>query len=233
MFLELDPGHPSGGRARRRAGASPLGQDAARREPGRDPGAARRRHARVPAGAAQRRRRGARRATRPAPSCARRSSGSSRTARDAGKITGQLSKRRRNIQRVIHNFQELVHRAGLEGQAAGRARRLGQRQLPGDRRRRSANLREALRLLPGTLAETRDTLAKTSTLAGELGPALQQAAARRARARRRRCAQTRPFAARHHAGHPRRDPPVRARRPPGGAGHCARPPRTWRWHARA
>ena len=57
MFVELDPGTqaagelPEGGRIR-------PGADAARREPGRDPGAARRRHARLPADPRQRRRRG-------------------------------------------------------------------------------------------------------------------------------------------------------------------------------
>ena len=51
-----------------------------------------------------------------------------------------------------------------------------------------ANLREALRLLPGRArGDPRRRCATSDALAGDLGPALQQAAPRRPRARPRRC----------------------------------------------
>jgi phospholipid/cholesterol/gamma-HCH transport system substrate-binding protein len=95
------------------------------------------------------------------------------TARDGRRITRLLIERRENIRRVIHNFQEL---------STALARRDDQLASFVD----SANanfeafaaeegsLREALRLFPGALDQTEQTLTKTGALAGELGPALER-----------------------------------------------------------
>jgi phospholipid/cholesterol/gamma-HCH transport system substrate-binding protein len=95
------------------------------------------------------------------------------TARDGARITRLLIDRRQNIRRVIHNFQEfstaLARRdddlasfvdsanANFEAFAA-----------------EEASLREAVSLFPGALDQTEQTLEKTSTLAAELGPALER-----------------------------------------------------------
>ena len=94
------------------------------------------------------------------------------TARDAGKITLGLATRRKNISRVVHNFQELSTElgskddqlAGLIDSANANFEALAAEE---------SSIREALQLLPGTLGQTETTLRKASTLAAELGPALQ------------------------------------------------------------
>jgi phospholipid/cholesterol/gamma-HCH transport system substrate-binding protein len=93
------------------------------------------------------------------------------TARDGARLTRLLVERRRNIGRVIHNFQEF---------STALARR--DRQLAALVDSANANfeafateedsLRQALRLFPGALDQTEQTLRKTSTLAAELGPTL-------------------------------------------------------------
>ena len=95
------------------------------------------------------------------------------TARDGKKITSLLIDRRQNIRRVIHNFQEfstaLAQRdkqlAALVDSANANFETFASEE---------GSLREALRLFPGTLDQTEQTLRKTSTLAGELGPALER-----------------------------------------------------------
>jgi phospholipid/cholesterol/gamma-HCH transport system substrate-binding protein len=95
------------------------------------------------------------------------------TARDARAITVQLGLRRQNLRRVIHNFQELVTELGahdsdlaalVDSANANFAALANQ----------DENLRESLRLLPGTLGQTETTLRKASELASELGPATQR-----------------------------------------------------------
>ncbi len=94
------------------------------------------------------------------------------TARYGNKLTRLLARRRTNIRRVIHNFQEFsTALAGRDQQLAALVD--------------SANanfeafaseetaLREALQLFPGALDQTETTLRKTGALAGELGPALE------------------------------------------------------------
>ena len=113
------------------------------------------------------------------------------TARDARAIVSQLALRRRNLRRVVHNFQELVTELGtrdsqlaaLVDSANANFEALASQ---------DANLRESLRLLPGTLGETETTLVKAGELAGELGPALQQLRPA-ARALGPTLRQTRPF----------------------------------------
>ena len=95
------------------------------------------------------------------------------TARFGRRVTVALAERRRNLRRVIHNFQELSTELGTKD-----------RQLAALVDSANANfqalaseddsIREALRLLPGTLGQTETTLRKASTLASELGPALQE-----------------------------------------------------------
>jgi phospholipid/cholesterol/gamma-HCH transport system substrate-binding protein len=95
------------------------------------------------------------------------------TARYGKRVTLALAERRRNLRRVIHNFQELSTELGSKDQ-----------QLAAFVDSANANfealaaeedsIRESLRLLPGTLGQTETTLRKASTLARELGPTLQQ-----------------------------------------------------------
>ncbi len=95
------------------------------------------------------------------------------TARDGAKITRLLIDRRQNIQHVIHNFQEfsttLATRdkqlAALVDSANANFETFASEE---------ASLREALRLFPGALDQTEQTLRKTSSLAAELGPALER-----------------------------------------------------------
>ena len=95
------------------------------------------------------------------------------TARYGKRVTLALAERRRNLRRVIHNFQELATELGSKDE-----------QLAAFVDSANANfealaaeedsIRESLRLLPGTLGQTETTLRKASTLATELGPALQR-----------------------------------------------------------
>ena len=95
------------------------------------------------------------------------------TARDGRRITRLLIKRRQNVRRVIHNVQELStalaqrddQLASLVDSANANFEAFASEE---------GALREALRLFPGTLDQTEQTLTKTSALAGELGPALER-----------------------------------------------------------
>jgi phospholipid/cholesterol/gamma-HCH transport system substrate-binding protein len=94
------------------------------------------------------------------------------TSRDVEKITTKLSERRGNLRRVIHNFRLLTEELGArDTQLAGfvdssnaNFDALAQQ---------DANLRATLRELPPTLQQAETTLAKTTTLANELGPTMQ------------------------------------------------------------
>jgi phospholipid/cholesterol/gamma-HCH transport system substrate-binding protein len=95
------------------------------------------------------------------------------TARDGRRITRLLVKRRQNVRRVIHNFQELStalaqrddQLASLVDSANANFEAFASEE---------GALREALRLFPGALDQTEQTLTKTTALAGELGPALER-----------------------------------------------------------
>jgi len=95
------------------------------------------------------------------------------TARDGKRLTRLLIDRRHNIRRVIHNFQEfstaLAKRddqlAALVDSANANFDAFASEE---------ASLREAIRLFPGALDQTQQTLTKTSALAAELGPALER-----------------------------------------------------------
>jgi phospholipid/cholesterol/gamma-HCH transport system substrate-binding protein len=95
------------------------------------------------------------------------------TARDGKKITRLLIARRQNIRHVIHNFQE------FSTALAARDRQLAALVDSANANfetfaSEEASLREALRLFPGALDQTEQTLRKTSSLAAELGPALER-----------------------------------------------------------
>ena len=95
------------------------------------------------------------------------------TARDGEKITRLLIRRRHNIRRVIHNFQELStalaerddQLAAFVDSANANFEAFASEE---------SSLRQALRLFPGALDQTEQTLDKTAALAGELGPALER-----------------------------------------------------------
>ena len=203
-----------GRRARRPARATPGGcprasrsrsPDAARRQPRRDPRLARRRHARLPADAAQRRRPRALRRQRP------------RSWRDTIRrfeptatlpARGQRARsrmRRRNIARVVHNFSLLTGELGSKDDAA--RRRSSRTPTPCSPRSRSqdANLRATLRELPGALRRRRRRRSARSSRLGRrrsarrcrrCGPAPARSGRRcgrrgRSCARRRRSSATR------------------------------------------
>ena len=93
------------------------------------------------------------------------------TARDVRAITGELSERRRNLRRVIHNFRLLAGELGEnDGQLAAlvESANANFEALAS----RDSDLRTALRELPSTLTTARDTLGDVEDLASELGPAL-------------------------------------------------------------
>jgi phospholipid/cholesterol/gamma-HCH transport system substrate-binding protein len=95
------------------------------------------------------------------------------SARDGKRITQRLIKRRHNIKRVIHNFQELSTALGEKDD-----------QLAAFVDSANANfeafasedesLRAALREFPPALSQTTTTLRKTEDLAAQLGPALER-----------------------------------------------------------
>jgi phospholipid/cholesterol/gamma-HCH transport system substrate-binding protein len=95
------------------------------------------------------------------------------TARDGEKITERLIARRRNIRRVIHNFQELSTALGekddqlaaLVDSANANFEAFADEE---------ASLRSALREFPPALSQTATTLRKAEGFAGQLGPALDR-----------------------------------------------------------
>jgi phospholipid/cholesterol/gamma-HCH transport system substrate-binding protein len=95
------------------------------------------------------------------------------TTRDTERITKGLIVRRRNLQRVVHNFQRLANELGdKDTQLAGFVDSANDNFAA--IARQDASLREALRRLPGTLQQTASTLRGVDALATELGPALQE-----------------------------------------------------------
>jgi phospholipid/cholesterol/gamma-HCH transport system substrate-binding protein len=95
------------------------------------------------------------------------------TARDGRRITRLLIKRRPNVSRVIDNFQELSTALAQRDDQLASLVDSANTNFEAFASEEGA-LREALRLFPGTLDQTEQTLTKTSALAGELGPALER-----------------------------------------------------------
>ena len=221
MIARARPGHArgrrdQGGRAR------PGGQHAARREPGRGPGLARRRHARLPADPA--RTPAARRsatsadashAAACAATCARRSSASSRTSRDGASSRSGCSKRRKNISRAIHNFQELVTELGTKDKQLAAFVDSSNANFEAFAAA-GGNLREALSLSRGRSQQTPPP-SRHRTRWPRARPDARGPAAVRARAGAVP-ARAAPVPARHLADHPRPDP---ARSPATCSRRCA------------
>jgi phospholipid/cholesterol/gamma-HCH transport system substrate-binding protein len=94
------------------------------------------------------------------------------TARDGRRITRLLIERRRNVSRVIHNFQELsTALAEKDDQLADLVDSANANfQVFADE---EDSLRAALREFPPALSQTETTLVKATALADELGPTLE------------------------------------------------------------
>jgi phospholipid/cholesterol/gamma-HCH transport system substrate-binding protein len=113
------------------------------------------------------------------------------TARYVAQITGALRERQRNIKRSIHNFSLLATALGAkDDDLAGLVD--ASNRVFGAFAAQDVQLREALGLLPGALAETDRTLGKVDRLARVLGPTLG-ALRPAARALGPALSQTRPF----------------------------------------
>ena len=104
MFIQLEPGTDSAPVAKE-DWTIPVDVDDARRQPGRDPLLARRRHARLPAAADLRRRPGPRRAA--AATCATCSGASSRRTATSRAVNGAVAERRTNLRRLITSLNQL------------------------------------------------------------------------------------------------------------------------------
>ena len=239
MYLSARSGHTRGRASLTEGERDPGRQHAARREPGRDPRRARRGHARLPARAAERGRRGfrrrggqRRRRRRPPQDLRETFKRFEPTARDARAITAQLAKRRRNMRRVIHNFQELATELGTKDTQLAALVDSSNANFEA-LAAQDANLRESLRLLPGhARARPRRRCARPARW-----PA---SSARRSQELRPGGARARPVAARRRArscARPRRSSATRSARSPATCARpcatCAAPPRTWRWSPRA
>jgi phospholipid/cholesterol/gamma-HCH transport system substrate-binding protein len=94
------------------------------------------------------------------------------TARDGRRFTRLLAQRRDNLRHVIHNYQELVTELGRKDDQLAALVDSSNANFEAFAREEAA-LREALRLFPGALSQTETTLRDVSTLAAQLGPALQ------------------------------------------------------------
>ena len=95
------------------------------------------------------------------------------TSRDVRRITQELSERRRNIRRVVHNYRLLAEElAGSDDQLA---RLVSSSNANFEAlANQDGSLRQALRELPPTLGTARTALAKVEDLAAQLGPTLQE-----------------------------------------------------------
>jgi phospholipid/cholesterol/gamma-HCH transport system substrate-binding protein len=94
------------------------------------------------------------------------------TARDGRRFTRLLAQRRRNLRRVIHNYQQLMTELGRKDDQLARLVDSSNANFEAFAQEESS-LREALRLFPGALSQTADTLRDVDTLAAELGPTLE------------------------------------------------------------
>ncbi len=206
MVAELTPGTEAAGRLPD-GGRIPVSQTLPGRQPRRDPRRARRRHARLPDAAAQRRRPGAqgqrRRARQHDPPD--RADGASSRARS----TRRWPSARANIKRAIHNFSLITEELGDKDDVVADFV-VDSNAVFASLASQDAALRETLRELPSSLQITQTTLGKSQALADELGPTLRGPAPGRPRARPDP-APAAAVPAHHDADHPRRAAPVRAR----------------------
>jgi phospholipid/cholesterol/gamma-HCH transport system substrate-binding protein len=113
------------------------------------------------------------------------------TGRDTARLTNEVAKRRRNIKRLIHNFQLLSTELADSDRQLSAFVSSSNENFDAIAEQDQA-LRQALRQFPGALSTTRDTLASADELAQELGPTLQSIRPA-ARALGPSLVQTRPF----------------------------------------
>jgi phospholipid/cholesterol/gamma-HCH transport system substrate-binding protein len=95
------------------------------------------------------------------------------TARDGLKFTRLVAKRRANIKRAIHSFQELSTELGSKDDQLAALIDSANANFSAFAQEEAA-LREALQLFPSTLSQTSTTLRDVNSLASELGPTLQK-----------------------------------------------------------
>jgi phospholipid/cholesterol/gamma-HCH transport system substrate-binding protein len=113
------------------------------------------------------------------------------TSRDIARITGELSERRENVRRVMHNFRLLAEAVGDKDDELSQLIDASN-SVFSSFARQDANIRATLRELPGGLRATRAAMVDVDTLAQDLGPALQSLRPA-ARALGPSLRQTRPF----------------------------------------
>ena len=225
MFIELDPGTdgapPSHGGLH-----DPGRRDRAGRQPGRDPRDARRRHARLPQAADQRRRRGPegpRHDLREVFAPLRADAPRPRARHTRGRAT-----RRENLRQLITLAEHAQRRAG-------QARRRPRRRSSTPRRpcctrsppRTRTSPRAVSELPARAAADDATRCARSSATPTCCGPTATDAAPGRARARPAPTRRSRPFATRGDAAAARRHPPVRARGAPARARPAPGRAATW------
>ena len=93
--------------------------------------------------------------------------------RDIGKLTGELTKRRRNLGRLIHNLQLLVTEVGKKDKDLAELV-VSQNAVFQSFANQDDNLRQFLRSLPTALRTTNKALSQSTQLTEQLGPALRQ-----------------------------------------------------------
>jgi phospholipid/cholesterol/gamma-HCH transport system substrate-binding protein len=92
------------------------------------------------------------------------------TNRDIEKITSQVAQRRKNLARLIHNFQLLATELGKNDKELAEWVD-STSAVFGSFARQDQNLKETIRLLPGALDSTNRALTSANNVARDLGPA--------------------------------------------------------------
>jgi phospholipid/cholesterol/gamma-HCH transport system substrate-binding protein len=90
--------------------------------------------------------------------------------RDFAQLNRQVAQRRHNLANLIHNLDTLTTRVGQADQDLTELVSASNAAL-GAIAEQDPNVQRAVRLLPGTLSQTRDTLVQTARLGEVLGPA--------------------------------------------------------------
>lgn len=93
--------------------------------------------------------------------------------RDLEKLQTEVAKRDENLARLVHNLSRLTAAVGRQERDIVRFVEASSTTL-GAIAEQDPDLREAVRRLPGTLAETREALAAAGDLGDELGPAFNE-----------------------------------------------------------
>jgi phospholipid/cholesterol/gamma-HCH transport system substrate-binding protein len=93
--------------------------------------------------------------------------------RDIAKLTGELSKRRKNVARLIHNLQLLVNEVGTKDKQLAELV-VSQNAVFQAFANQDRNLRKTFQLLPGTLEATSDALKVSDELSKKLEPTLRE-----------------------------------------------------------